>query len=34
MNGTDLTKNQLIFDFASGSLGPAKSIFASNVPVS
>ena len=28
MNGT-LTKNQLIFDFASGSLGPAKSIFAS-----
>ena len=28
MNGTDL-KNQLIFDFASGSLGPSKSIFAS-----
>ena len=28
MNGT-LVKNQLIFDFASGSLGPAKSIFAS-----
>ncbi len=28
MNGT-LIKNQLIFDFASGSLGPAKSIFAS-----
>ena len=27
MNGT-LVKNQLIFDFASGSLGPAKSIFA------
>ncbi len=27
MNGT-LTKNQLIFDFASGTLGPAKSIFA------
>ena len=26
MNGT-LVKNQLIFDFASGSLGPAKSIF-------
>ena len=28
MNGT-LVKNRLIFDFASGSLGPAKSIFAS-----
>ena len=28
MNRT-LIKNQLIFDFASGSLGPAKSIFAS-----
>tara|TARA_Y100000768_G_scaffold320709_1_gene256543 strand:- start:244 stop:873 length:630 start_codon:yes stop_codon:yes gene_type:complete len=28
MNGT-LIKNQLILDFASGSLGPAKSIFAS-----
>ena len=28
MNGT-LVKNQLIFDFASGSLGPAKSLFAS-----
>ena len=28
MNGT-LVKNQLIFDFASGLLGPAKSIFAS-----
>ena len=28
MNGT-VVKNQLIFDFASGSLGPAKSIFAS-----
>ncbi len=28
MNGT-LVKNQLIFDFASGSLGPSKSIFAS-----
>ncbi len=28
MNGT-LIKNQLIYDFASGSLGPAKSIFAS-----
>ena len=28
MNGS-LVKNQLIFDFASGSLGPAKSIFAS-----
>ena len=28
MNGTAL-KNQLIFDFASGILGPAKSIFAS-----
>ena len=28
MNGT-LVKNQLIFDFASGALGPAKSLFAS-----
>ena len=28
MNGT-VVKNQLIFDFASGILGPAKSIFAS-----
>ena len=28
MNGTEV-KNQLIFDFASGSLGPAKSIFTS-----
>tara|TARA_Y200000002_G_C22377115_1_gene535611 strand:- start:4 stop:633 length:630 start_codon:yes stop_codon:yes gene_type:complete len=28
MNGT-LVKNQLIFDFASGILGPAKSLFAS-----
>ena len=28
MNGT-LVKNQLIFDYASGSLGPAKSLFAS-----
>ena len=28
MNGT-VVKNQLIFDFASGSLGPSKSIFAS-----
>ena len=28
MNGT-LVKNQLIFDFASGSLGPSKSIFTS-----
>ena len=28
MNGT-LVKNQLIFDFASGLLGPSKSIFAS-----
>ncbi len=28
MNGT-VTKNQLIFDFASGALGPSKSIFAS-----
>ena len=28
MNGT-LVKNQLIFDFASGSLGPAKSLFTS-----
>ncbi len=28
MNGT-LVKNQLIFDFASGILGPAKSMFAS-----
>ena len=29
MNGT-LVKNQLIFDFASGALGPAKSLFASS----
>ena len=28
MNGT-LVKNKLIFDFAAGSLGPAKSLFAS-----
>ena len=28
MNGT-LVKNQLIFDFASGKLGPSKSVFAS-----
>ena len=28
MNGT-VVKNQLIFDFASGILGPAKSLFAS-----
>ena len=28
MNGT-LLKNQMIFDYASGSLGPAKSLFAS-----
>ena len=28
MNGT-VVKNQLIFDFASGTLGPSKSIFAS-----
>ena len=28
MNGT-LVKNQLIFDFASGSLGPSKSLFTS-----
>ena len=28
MNGTEV-KNQLIFDFASGSLGPSKSIFTS-----
>ena len=28
MNGT-VVKNQLIFDFASGVLGPAKSLFAS-----
>ncbi len=28
MNGT-LVKNQLIFDFAAGSLGPAKSVFTS-----
>ena len=28
MNGT-LVKNQLIFDFASGALGPAKSLFTS-----
>ena len=28
MNGT-VVRNQLIFDFASGILGPAKSIFAS-----
>ncbi len=28
MNGT-VTKNQLIFDFASGVLGPSKSLFAS-----
>ena len=28
MNGT-LSKNQLIFQFASGTLGPAKSIFTS-----
>tara|TARA_B100001287_G_scaffold274661_1_gene280429 strand:+ start:4406 stop:5035 length:630 start_codon:yes stop_codon:yes gene_type:complete len=28
MNGT-VVKNQLIFDFASGTLGPAKSLFAS-----
>ena len=28
MNGT-VVKNKLIFDFASGILGPAKSLFAS-----
>ena len=28
MNGT-VVKNQLIFDYASGTLGPSKSIFAS-----